>query len=114
MANKVKSITLPKGVNKKDKKAQYVLTIESLLKPGFHFGGDESSAHKDMNPFIVGKSKAHSRFKTTEKKSANDPQTKKALSQKLGVKFKNRRNKVAFTGLKQKNLSYQLARLNEE
>ena len=67
MANKVKSITLPKGVNKKDKKAQYVLTIESLLKPGFHFGGDESSAHKYMNPFIVGKSKAHSRFKTTEK-----------------------------------------------
>jgi hypothetical protein len=67
-----------------------------------------------MNPFIVGKSKAYSRFKTTKKKSANGSQTKKALSQKSGVKFKNRRNKVAFTGLKQKNLSYQLARLNEK
>ena len=69
MANKVKKVKVPsKKGKRKNKKLQYVLTIERLLKTGFHFGDDATSVHKCMTPFIVGKSKIHSRFKIAEKK----------------------------------------------
>ena len=71
MVRSVKRNLFVKKKNKvKNNKLQYVLTIEPLLKTGFHFGDDATSVHKceEMNPFIIGKSKTRSRFKIATKK----------------------------------------------
>ena len=82
-----------------------------MLKTGFHFGDDATSVHKCMTPFIVGKSKIHSRFKIAEKKVIEDPKTKKVLLKKFHLKYRNGDPFVP-KGLKGKTLRNQLARLD--
>ena len=77
-----------------------------MLKSGFHFGGDSTSPHKDMNPFIVGKSKARARFKVSVKKGAQPIKVELKSSKKLSKKAKTLQKKALDKVLKEKRFSH--------
>ena len=107
MAKQVKRILATAKKNKrKNNKLQYVLTLEKLLKSGFHFGGDSTSPQKDMNPFIVGKSKARARFKVSVKKGAQPIKVELKSSKKLSKKAKTLQKKALDKVLKEKRFSH--------
>jgi len=90
---------------RKKKKLQYLLTVKQLLKSGFHLGGDQQFARKDMNPFIIGKSKARVRFKMGTKKIIKKGYFNIGPSVSLEPNSKNLRNKNLWKGFKQKRLA---------
>jgi hypothetical protein len=113
MVRSVKRNLFVKKKNKvKNNKLQYVLTIEPLLKTGFHLGGDQQFGSEKMNPFIIGKSKTRSRFKIATKKNKKHTFSINSIATNLGKKSKKLQNKNFLKSLKQKRLSQTFIQIN--
>lgn len=108
----VKSIKRNLVVKKKNNKLQYILTIEQLLKSGFHFGDEDILVRKEMSPFIVGKSKARSRYKNLiTKNTYPNINSFNRLSKKLRKVQKKGITKVITKSIQQKDFSELLTQM---
>jgi len=72
--NVQRKIALVPKTKRMGRKRLYALTAQKLILAGFHYGDIPSTAHKNMSPFVLGKTKAFSRYAfISKKKNASQP-----------------------------------------